>query len=91
MFQDTKVNVETEDLHLESNNSDSMLTSVDEIKQVSQVSVLNKNDQNGPNLYYQVTAAPVPSVDDGHDELDFEAEEPDKVEQCQLEKLVSML
>jgi len=62
-LEDTKVNVETEDLHLESNNSDSMLTSVAEIKQVS-----------------QVTAEPVPSVDDGHDELDFEAEEPDKVE-----------
>lgn len=62
-LEDTKVNVETEDLHLESNNSDSMLTSVDENKQVS-----------------QVTAEPVPSVDDGHDELDFEAEEPDKVE-----------
>lgn len=28
----------------------------------------------------QVNADPVPSVDDGHDELDFEADEPDKVE-----------
>ena len=37
----------------------------------------------------QVNADPVPSVDDGHDELDFEAEEPDKVEQ--LEKLVCVL
>ena len=31
-------------------------------------------------MYLQVNADPVPSVDDGHDELDFEAEEPDKVE-----------
>ena len=28
----------------------------------------------------QITPAPVASVDDGHDELDFEAEEPDKIE-----------
>jgi len=62
-LEGNKVNVETEDLHLESNNPDSTLTSVVESKQIS-----------------QVNADPVPSVDDGHDELDFEAEEPDKVE-----------
>lgn len=61
-LEDTKVNVETEDLHLESNNPDS-ISSVDQGKQIS-----------------QVNADPVPSVDDGHDELDFEADEPDKVE-----------
>lgn len=58
-LEDTKVNVETEDLHLESNNPGS----IDQGKQIS-----------------QMNADPVPSVDDGHDELDFEADEPDKVE-----------
>lgn len=62
--EDTKVNVETEDLHLESSNPHSILTLAE-----------------GHKLISQVNSEPVPTVDDGHDELDFEAEEPDKVEE----------
>ena len=45
-FQDTKVNVETEDLHLKSKQPDSILTSVDDIKSVSQVSLQTFIERN---------------------------------------------